>query len=130
MSEHLEPVDAIALRKPLRPWRFPNGVVCAVKDIDGPAERLRREAVAEQSEEKFQQLLRLICPDATEAEWDSMIAEDYTHLYEHAAQKGLAAAQYVEARQKNAGAGNAETKPVRGSRRSSRTTTSPTNARA
>lgn len=124
----LPPVDAVALRQPLAPWRFPNGTVCDVRVVDGYVQRLIREAQAAGTEEQYMAVYTLLVPTATDAEWESMTEEDYTNLLLHAGRKLAVVQEIVEARRKNgdAGSAGAATKPA--TRRSSRTTMSSTSA--
>lgn len=124
----MDAVKLVALRAPLAPAEFPNGKTFAVRDMDAFAARLVDEARAEVSEEKYRQVLELICPDATPADFDSLTGEDMANLIMHASSKNRQAIALVEERRKNGDAGSVGATTTPTTRRSSRTTRSRTSA--
>lgn len=101
----LPPVDAVALRTPLAPWKFPNGAVCSVRESDGFIEQMIEDSARTQNADQFKGVWRLLVPDASDAEWLSMTTEDYGNLLKHVRQKVVAVLKFVEDSRKNADGG-------------------------
>jgi len=125
-----EVIKLVSLRTPLPKVEFPNGRVLQVHDATALTERLIREMNADLGNtEKTMAVLRNLVPEATDADWELLTAEDSAHILDIAMRKIAVALEIVEARRKNGDAGGAAG-PTKRSRRSSRTTTSRTSAPA
>jgi len=125
-----EVIKLVALRTPLPKVEFPNGRVLQVHDASALTERLIREMNADLGNtEKTMAVLRNLVPDATDADWEVLTAEDASHILDIAMRKIATALEIVGQRRKNVVAGSAAPATKR-SRRSSRTTTSATSAPA
>jgi hypothetical protein len=129
MSNEMEPLMAVSLRKPLRPWGFPNGHVCPVREIDGYMRKLIRDAKDSGSEEQYNAFYRLLVPEATEEDWLTMTEEDLANLLGHASRKLDEIQKIYEEHRKNEGAGTVAP-PTTRTRRSSPKTASTTSAPA